>query len=65
MVQTMYPELPTGGVGYSGVGSLHGQAGFELFSRLISIYESDVKADDLYRYPPYPLNWSRLKRFFK
>ncbi|MGI6545208.1 MAG: aldehyde dehydrogenase family protein [Fastidiosipilaceae bacterium] len=65
VVQTMYPDLPVGGVGYSGFGSYHGKAGHDLFSRLITIYESDGKKEKNYRYPPFPLNWSGLKRFFK
>lgn len=62
MVQTLCSDLPVGGVGYSGFGSYHGEAGFHLFSRLVTIYQAENKKDDDLRYPPFPLNWNRLKR---
>lgn len=36
------PSLPFGGVGHSGMGAYHGRAGFETFSHLRAIVESDL-----------------------
>ena len=47
------PELPFGGVGPSGMGAYHGQAGFDTFSHLKSVYERRVKPDLSIMYPPY------------
>ncbi len=51
------PELPFGGVGPSGMGSYHGEAGFETFSHLKPVYDRRVRPDLRVMYPPY----SRLK----
>lgn len=47
------PELPFGGVGPSGMGAYHGEAGFETFSHLKSVYDKRVKPDLKVLYPPY------------
>ena len=47
------PNLPFGGVGPSGVGAYHGEAGFETFSHLKSVYDRRVKPDPSILYPPY------------
>jgi len=47
------PGLPFGGIGPSGMGAYHGQAGFDTFSHLKSIYDKRVKPDLKVLYPPY------------
>lgn len=47
------PELPFGGVGNSGMGSYHGQAGFDTFSHLKSVMRRGFSFDVAFRYPPY------------
>ena len=56
-------EMPFGGVGESGMGSYHGQAGFNTFTH----YKSMVKAGPLdlpVRYQPYTKKSEKLIRFF-
>ena len=47
------PELPFGGVGPSGMGAYHGEAGFETFSHLKSVFDKRTKPDLKVLYPPY------------
>lgn len=47
------PDLPFGGVGPSGMGAYHGQAGFDTFSHLKSVYRRTTKVDPSIVYPPY------------
>lgn len=53
--------LPFGGVGASGMGRYHGQAGFETFSQARSTLERGTWIDPGFRYPPIrmPLEWLR------
>ena len=56
-------EMPFGGVGESGMGSYHGQAGFDTFTH----YKSMVKSGPLdlpVRYQPYTKKSEKLIRFF-
>lgn len=55
------PALPFGGVGGSGFGSYHGQAGFDAFSHTRGILERSSLLDIRLRYPPYrgKLRWLR------
>ncbi len=56
-------EMPFGGVGESGMGSYHGQAGFDTFTH----YKSMVKAGPLdlpMRYQPYTKKSEKLIHFF-
>jgi aldehyde dehydrogenase (NAD+) len=53
------PGLPFGGVGESGTGAYHGQAGFDRFSHLKSVLAKPTRPDPSVLYPPY----SRLKRW--
>jgi aldehyde dehydrogenase (NAD+) len=46
-------ELPFGGVGYSGMGSYHGQWGFDTFSHLKSIMKRSFWFDLDVRYAPF------------
>ncbi|MEW9797450.1 aldehyde dehydrogenase family protein [Alteromonas lipolytica] len=47
------PELPFGGVGNSGMGSYHGQAGFDTFSHLKTVMKRSFALDVAFRYAPY------------
>ena len=62
VMQAGIPELPFGGVGASGMGRYHGQAGFETFSYQKSILQRPFWLDLKLRYPPYKLDISILKR---
>lgn len=56
------PRLPFGGVGESGFGAYHGQAGFEAFSHRRSLLIRGTWVDPSLRYPPYDarkLSWLR------
>jgi aldehyde dehydrogenase (NAD+) len=57
------PELPFGGVGNSGMGSYHGQAGFDTFSHLKTVMKRSFMFDIPLRYPPFTsLKFSLLKK---
>ena len=58
------PELPFGGVGPSGIGAYHGQAGFDTFSHLRSVYERNVRPDPPVLYPPATAMKRRLIGWF-
>ena len=47
------PNLPFGGVGSSGFGSYHGQAGFNCFSNLKSILDKPTWYESSLKYAPY------------
>jgi aldehyde dehydrogenase (NAD+) len=47
------PQLPFGGVGNSGMGSYHGQFGFDTLSHLKTVMKRSFKFDISLRYPPY------------
>lgn len=47
------PSLPFGGIGDSGMGSYHGRASFETFSRKQSLLKKGFWPDPGLRYPPY------------
>jgi aldehyde dehydrogenase (NAD+) len=47
------PDLPFGGVGNSGMGSYHGEAGFRTFSHERSVLRRPFRLDVPFRYPPY------------
>ncbi|MFZ0407819.1 MAG: aldehyde dehydrogenase family protein [Cyanobium sp.] len=46
-------DLPFGGVGDSGMGTYHGEAGFLTFSHRRSVLERSFRFDLPFRYPPY------------
>ncbi|SEN50065.1 aldehyde dehydrogenase (NAD+) [Duganella sp. CF517] len=46
-------ELPFGGVGDSGIGSYHGEAGFRAFSHYKSVLDRAVVEDPEVKFPPY------------
>jgi aldehyde dehydrogenase (NAD+) len=53
VMQVSVPELPFGGVGNSGMGSYHGEAGFRTFSHERSVLRRPFRLDLPFRYPPY------------
>ena len=50
------PNLPFGGVGQSGTGSYHGQAGFATFSHFKSVFKKPNLFEVPLKYPPYTAN---------
>ncbi len=54
------PDLPFGGVGPSGMGAYHGEAGFETFSHLKAVFDKRTKPDLKVLYPPYTTMKERL-----
>ena len=66
LVHLTNPHLPFGGVGASGTGAYHGEAGFLAFSHRKSVILRTGWLDFAFRYPPYDgakLAW--LRRFFR
>ena len=55
-------DLPFGGVGESGMGAYHGQAGFDTFSHLRSVMRRPMRPDPSLMYPPYSTLTRRLLR---
>jgi aldehyde dehydrogenase (NAD+) len=53
VMQAGSSELPFGGVGESGMGSYHGEAGFLTFSHMRSVLRRPFWLDVPLRYPPY------------
>ncbi|MFM8605674.1 MAG: aldehyde dehydrogenase family protein [Cyanobium sp.] len=53
ILQAGLPGLPFGGVGESGMGSAHGEAGFLAFSHQRSVLSRPFRFDLPLRYPPY------------
>jgi aldehyde dehydrogenase (NAD+) len=47
------PNLPFGGVGYSGMGACHGKTGFDTFTHRKSVVQSSRWVDSSLYYPPY------------
>ena len=53
VLQVGVPDLPFGGVGASGMGAYHGEAGFDTFSHRRSVLRRPFRLDAPFRYPPY------------
>lgn len=53
VLQAGVPDLPFGGVGDSGMGAYHGEAGFDTFSHRRSVMRRPFRLDAPFRYPPY------------
>ncbi len=53
LLHTTSPLLPFGGVGNSGMGRVHGKAGFDALSHKKSILKRTRTYDSTYRNPPY------------
>jgi len=62
MYHVVVPDLPFGGVGASGMGAYHGEAGFETFSHRRSVLRRSTRADVSLAYPPYGRVARRLLR---
>ncbi|NKI34704.1 aldehyde dehydrogenase family protein [Wenzhouxiangella sp. XN79A] len=58
------PDLPFGGVGMSGMGQYHGQAGFDRFSHLKSVMKRGRFPDPSIRYAPYSDFKTKLLKWF-
>ena len=57
------PKLPFGGVGNSGIGSYHGEAGFKSFTHYKSILDKSNLIELSLKYYPHSkrkLTWIRL-----
>jgi aldehyde dehydrogenase (NAD+) len=62
VMQAGVPDLPFGGVGASGMGAHHGEAGFKTFSHERSILRRPFWLDLPQRYPPYTLKPETFRR---
>ncbi|MEB3304412.1 MAG: aldehyde dehydrogenase family protein [Cyanobacteriota bacterium] len=62
VLQAGAAELPFGGVGESGMGRYHGQAGFDTFSHLRSVLARPFALDLPFRYPPYAGKLALVRR---
>ena len=65
MLPVLIPNLPFGGVGESGMGKFHGEAGFKNFSNQKSITYKGFLFDLDFRYPPYEKVMKIIKFIFK
>jgi len=63
LMQFACPDLPFGGVGDSGMGSYHGEKGFQTFSHMRSVLNKTTWFDLNVRYPPFNENkvWTMRK----
>jgi len=52
-IHPLFPELPFGGVGNSGMGKYHGRWGFEAFTNARGVLHHSSAVDPGVRYPPY------------
>ena len=52
-------HVPFGGVGNSGIGNYHGEAGFDCFSHHKTIFRKSLHLEPNIKYPPY--NHQKLK----
>ena len=57
------PNLPFGGVGQSGMGNYHGEAGFKAFSHNKSIIDKATWFDPFIRYSPHTSSRMKLMRW--
>jgi aldehyde dehydrogenase (NAD+) len=55
-------DLPFGGVGASGMGAYHGEAGFQVFSHAKPVLQRPTKPDPSIAYPPYTALKQRILR---
>jgi aldehyde dehydrogenase (NAD+) len=59
------PDLPFGGVGFSGIGQYHGKDGFDTFTRPKSVMRSPTWFDAPLWYAPYGKNIRFIRFFFR
>jgi aldehyde dehydrogenase (NAD+) len=62
ILQAAVPDLPFGGVGASGMGNYHGEAGFRTFSHQRSVMFRTAQPDLPVRYPPYAGKLGLMRR---
>jgi aldehyde dehydrogenase (NAD+) len=65
VMQVSVPELPFGGVGNSGMGRYHGEAGFQTFSHLRSVLRRPFQLDVPLRYPPYGQRLALIRQLLR
>lgn len=63
--QIINPDLPFGGVGESGMGNYHGEAGFKTFSHQKSVMKRYFIFDLKMKYPPYRTPLKTLKKIIR
>ncbi|HYP03363.1 MAG TPA: aldehyde dehydrogenase family protein [Cyanobium sp.] len=63
VMQAGVTTLPFGGVGESGMGTYHGEAGFLTFSHRRSVLSRSTRLDPSFRYPPYAGKRGLIERF--
>ncbi len=56
-------DLPFGGIGPSGMGAIHGKAGFDTFSHALPVLRQPLRAASDFLRPPYRGRVDRLVRF--
>lgn len=60
------PNLPFGGVGYSGMGNYHGEYGFLNFTHLRSVLKRSTRFQLRVAYPPFTQKkLNALKKYMK
>lgn len=66
MMHLSNSNLPFGGVGFSGMGSYHGKAGFDTFTHYKSILDKPFWLETNLKYPPYSdMKLKIIKMFLK
>jgi coniferyl-aldehyde dehydrogenase len=63
MLHVAIEDLPFGGVGASGIGAYHGEAGFRTFSHARSVLEQGRIAFNKAAWPPFGTRIERISRF--
>ncbi len=63
MMHVAIEDLPFGGVGASGIGAYHGEAGFRTFSHARSVMEQGRIAFNKAAFPPFGTRIERIARF--
>lgn len=63
VVHVANKKMPFGGIGSSGLGGYHGKHSFELFSHKKSIVKKANWLDLPFRYPPYSITETLIKKF--
>jgi aldehyde dehydrogenase (NAD+) len=58
----LVPQLPFGGVGHSGMGSYHGEWGFQALSHRKAVLAKTTKPDLKLLYPPYTEKGLKIMR---
>lgn len=64
LVHLANPELPFGGIGFSGIGKYHGKYSFETFTHKKSVVKTSFFFDPTLRYPPYTNSKDKWAHFF-